>query len=296
MSKILLQTTKAISSLLNKRPITYPLLLVLFCGILSCSKRIHTFGKTIIPESTDTVFLRKRIGKIKSFNTDVFTRGSFNGNADTAIVYRLFKPGHIKGKHPLVIVFHGSNAVGNDNNSQLGILAKLFAMDEIQARYPAFILAPQVPSRSSNYIPDKNRNVLTSVPQSCLQTALQLIDSLKNTLNIDEKRIYVVGFSMGASSVINALSLKPGLFAAGISISGIPQFDHINELANTPIWLIHGNRDTENPFNSDKQFYMELNHNKTRFWEFDHLAHNDIFAPAILTDELPKWLFKNKRK
>jgi len=270
---------------------------VLICGILSCSKHINTFGKTKVAKSADSLYLKQRIAEIKGLNTDVFTKASFKGTADTAIVYRLSKPHRTKSKLPLVIVFHGSNAVGNDNTSQLRILAKLFASDGIQAKYPAFVLAPQFPSRSSNYVLDQSRNVLTSVPQSCLKTALQLIDSLKNTLNIDEKRIYLIGFSMGASSVINALALKPDVFAAGISISGIPQFDKVNVLANIPIWLIHGNIDTENPFDSDKQFFEEVSvKHKTRFWEFDKLAHNDIFAPAILTAELPKWLFKNKRK
>ncbi|NTE03087.1 phospholipase [Agrobacterium tumefaciens] len=281
------------------RPVIYILSLVLFCGILSCSKRVHTFGKTIITKSADSLYLKKRITQIKSFDTEAFTKGTFKGNADTPIAYRFFKPegSNSKKKFPMVIVFHGSNAVGTDNNNQLGILAKLFAMNEIQVKYPAFILAPQFPTRSSNYTLDQNRNVLTSIPQPCLQTALQLIDSLKNTLNIDEKRIYAIGFSMGASSVINALSLKPDLFAAGISISGIPQFDHINELVNIPIWLIHGNMDKENPFNSDAQFFKELNSsNKIRFWEFDKLSHNDIFAPAILTTELPRWLFRHQHK
>ncbi|WP_051691750.1 alpha/beta hydrolase-fold protein [Pedobacter borealis] len=269
----------------------------LLCGILSCNSRIRTFGKTKIAKSADSIYLKRRISEIKNFDTNVFTRGSFKGTANTPIVYRLLKPYNTRSKIPLVIVFHGSNAVGNDNTSQLGILAKLFAMDEIQAKYPAFILAPQFPSRSSNYVLDQSRNVLTSVPQPCLTTALQLIDSLKNTLNIDEKRIYLIGFSMGASSVINVLSLKPDLFAAGISISGIPQFDKVKTLTNIPIWLIHGNMDTENPFSSDQKFFEELKHNnRIRFWEFDDLAHNDIFAPAILTDELPHWLFKNKRK
>ncbi|MBB6236234.1 putative peptidase [Pedobacter sp. AK013] len=269
----------------------------LLCGILSCNKSVHTFGKTKIAKSVDSIYLKQRIAEIKSLNTDIFTKGSFKGTADTPIVYRLLKPHNSKSKLPLVIVFHGSNAVGNDNASQLGILAKLFATREIQAKYLAFVLAPQFPSRSSNYVLDHNRNLLTSVPQPCLTTALQLIDSLKNNLNIDEERIYLIGFSMGASSVINALALKPDVFAAGISISGIPQFNQVNRLANIPIWLIHGNIDTENPFNSDEQFFKEVSYkNKTRFWEFDNLAHNDIFAPAILTDALPKWLFKNKRK
>ena len=277
--------------------VNYICSVVLLCGILSCNKSIHTFGKTKIEKSVDSIYLKQRIAEIKGLNTDVFTKGSFKGTADTSIVYRLLKPKITNRKLPLVIVFHGSNAVGNDNTNQLGILAKLFATDEIQAKYPAFVLAPQFPSRSSNYVLDQSRNVLTSVPQPCLKTALQLIDSLKNNLNIDEKRIYLIGFSMGASSVINALSLKPDLFTAGISISGIPQFDKVKTLTSIPIWLIHGNMDTENPFNSDKQFFEEVSqNNRTRFWEFDNLAHNDIFAPAILTDELPHWLFKYKRK
>jgi predicted peptidase len=280
-----------------KKKIQSAFFLLISSAILSaCNSRVHTFGKTKIAKSVDSISLKQRIAEIKGLNTDVFTKGSFKGTGDTPIVYRLLKPKSTNRKLPLVIVFHGSNAVGNDNNSQLGILAKLFATDEIHAKYPAFVLAPQFPSRSSNYVMDHSRNVLTSVPQPCLKTALQLIDSLKNNLNIDEKRIYLIGFSMGASSVINALALKPDLFAAGISISGIPQFDKIKTLTNIPIWLIHGNMDTENPFNSDEQFYKEVNHNKTRFWEFDNLAHNDIFAPAILTDELPKWLFNKKRK
>ncbi|NII85352.1 MULTISPECIES: alpha/beta hydrolase-fold protein [unclassified Pedobacter] len=275
----------------------YAFTVFFLCGILSCNKNIHTFGKTKIEKSIDSIYLKQRIAEIKSLNTDVFAKGSFKGAGDTPIVYRLLKPKSTNRKLPLVIVFHGSNAVGNDNTSQLGILAKLFATDEIQAKYPAFVLAPQFPSRSSNYILDQKRNVLTSAPQPCLTTALQLVDSLKNTLNIDEDRIYLIGFSMGASSVINALSLKPNLFAAGISISGIPQFDKVKTLTSIPIWLIHGNMDTENPFNSDEKFFEEVRYNnRTRFWEFDNLAHNDIFAPAILTDELPKWLFKNKRK
>ncbi|KQM67274.1 hypothetical protein ASE74_07360 [Pedobacter sp. Leaf216] len=275
----------------------YTCAVILLCGILSCSKRINTFGKTKIDNNTDSLYIKQRIVKIKDLNTDVFTKGEFKGIGDTPIVYRLLKPKSTSKKLPMVIVFHGSNAVGNDNTSQLGILAKLFAAEEIQTKYPAFILAPQFPLRSSNYVLDSSRNVLTSIPQPCLTTALQLIDSLKNTLNIDEKRIYLIGFSMGASSVINALALKPEVFAAGISISGIPQFNKVKELTNMPIWLIHGNKDTENPFDSDEQFFKELSpYNKIRFWEFDNLAHNDIFAPAILTDALPKWLFKNKHK
>lgn len=277
-------------------PLIYFTLLTVFLS--SCAKYRADFGKNIKVDP-DTTFSKQRIATIKSVNSEIFVAGSFQGTTNTPIQYRLLKPiesSNKTQKRPLIVVFHGSNAVGNDNISQLGILAKLWAMPEISAKYPAYVLAPQFPTRSSNYVLDKSRGVLTSIPQPTLLVALQLIDSLKQVLNVDEKRIYVLGFSMGASSVINVLSARPELFAAGVSISGIPQFDHIKELSEIPIWLIHGNLDAENPFNSDAQFFKEVSYqNKTRFWEFDGKAHNDIFSSIILGKNIPKWLFKQTK-
>ncbi|MGF1925556.1 MAG: prolyl oligopeptidase family serine peptidase, partial [Bacteroidia bacterium] len=243
----------------------------------------------------DSVSTRLRIANIKAIDHTVFETGSFIGKGTPTINYRLLKP-ELKNtkKHPLIIVFHGSGAVGKDNLAQLGILAKLWAMPEIKSKYPAYILAPQFPTRSSNYVEDKQRGVLTSVPQPCLETALQLIDSLKTSLNIDVTRIYALGFSMGGSSVTNVLSARPDLFAAGVSISGIPQFDKVKTLSNIPLWLMHGNLDTENPFASDAQFYKEAG-SKTRFWEIDGKAHNDIFSSLILGEAIPKWLLQHKK-
>jgi predicted peptidase len=278
----------------------YKLLSLIFFTLIlsSCAKYRADFGKNIEIDP-DSTLSKQKVATIKSVSASLFASGSFSGTNHIPIQYRLLKPiasPKKKEKIPLVVVFHGSNAVGNDNISQLGILAKLWAMPEISTKYPAYILAPQFPTRSSNYVMDKSRGVLTSIPQPPLSVALELIDSLKQTLNIDEKRIYVIGFSMGASSVINVLSAKPELFAAGVSISGIPQFDNVKALSGIPIWLIHGNLDTENPFNSDAQFFKEVSYqNKTRFWEFSGKAHNDIFSSIILGENIPKWLFKHTK-
>lgn len=197
----------------------------------------------------------------------------------------------------MVVVFHGSGQIGTDNKSQLGILPKLFAGADMQAKYPAYILAPQFATRSSDYVTDPDRKILSSQPRPCLQAALQLINTLKTDPDIDSNRIYVIGFSMGGSTVINAMSAIPGLFAAGVSISGIPQFNKIESLSATPVWLIHGIEDTENPIASDEQFYKELNSfNKIRFWRMKGTTHDNIFSQTILGETIPKWLFKQKRK
>jgi predicted peptidase len=262
--------------------------------LISCS--IARKQQVVIDKDSDTTSLKQVILKIRNLNDSVFDSATFAGNG-IAIRYRLFKPRQPNAgkKYPLVVVYHGSGPVGTDNKSQLGILQKLFAMPEIQNKYPAYVLAPQFPTRSSDYVMDTIRNVLCSKPRPCLNSALQLIDSLKSNLNIDSDRIYVIGFSMGGSTAINSLSARPELFAAGISISGIPQFDKIDELEATPIWLIHGMEDTENPISSDEQFYREKN-NIIRFWKLQSTSHDNVFTTQLLGETLPEWLFMQHRK
>jgi predicted peptidase len=100
---------------------------------------------------------------------------------------------------------------------------------------------------------------------------------------------------MGASTVINSLSARPDLFAAGISISGIPQFDKTQKLSEIPIWLIHGTNDTVNPISSNEQLYKELNKN-IRFWKLKAKTHDNIVTSHILGEAMPKWLFKQVKK
>ncbi|WP_430402885.1 prolyl oligopeptidase family serine peptidase [Fluviicola sp.] len=263
--------------------------------LTSCVTNKKQFGQTIIENTVDTTFSKQEILRIRSIDNNVFDTATFLGIEQIEIKYRLFTPKQkSKVKYPLVIVYHGSGAIGTDNKSQLGLLQKLFASPEIQAKYPAYVLAPQFPTRSSNYAIDTVRNVLRSKSSPCLNSVLQLIDSLKSNLNIDSSRIYLIGFSMGGSTVINSLFARPELFTAGISIAGIPQFDNTQILNNIPIWLIHGIDDTENPINSDEQFYKEMD-SRIRFWKLKATTHDNIFSALILGETLPKWLFKQKK-
>lgn len=274
------------------------ILSIFLLSIISFTAAKAQFGLEIIDNTAGAETTKQRISQIRSLDNNVFEPAFF---ADTEekneIKYRLFKPLKKGGrKYPLVVFFHGSGAIGADNLSHLGILPKLFASAEIQKKYPAYILAPQFPDRSSDYVLDKDRNSLVSNPRSSLKTVLKLIDSLKKELNIDEKRIYAVGFSMGGSTVINSLSARPDLFAAGISISGIPEFGNIEKLSTIPIWLIHGIDDTENPINSDEQFYKEIDKKKIRFWKLKATTHDNVFTPQLLDNTLPRWLFKQRKK
>ena len=274
--------------------------ILFFIFFFFCSKTFlqAQFGLEIIKSNSDTLKSQQHFIEIKSLQNELFDTATYIGSEKVEIKYRFFKPNKINTKkYPLVIVFHGSGQIGNDNISQLGILPKLFAYEKIQKKYPAFVLAPQFASRSSDYSLDSSRNILASKPRPFLNSTVELIDSLVNHLNIDKKRIYLVGYSMGASTTINALSARPDFFAAGISIAGIPEFDNIDKLREIPIWLIHGMEDEVNSISSDEKFYEELKRfNKIRFWKLEATNHLNIFQLPIIGEALPKWLFKQKRK
>lgn len=266
--------------------------------LIGCSTNKEQFGERTIENATGTALSKEEFSKIRSLNNETFDTVNFVGREQFGLNYRLYKPKlQEKGKSfPLVIVYHGSGRpIGTDNSSQLGVLPKLFASAEIQNKYPSYVLAPQFSERSSDYETDNNRNLLYSKPRASLNSVMQLIDSLKSNLNIDSKRIYVVGYSMGGSTAINSLAARPDLFAAGISISGIPQFDKTEEMKTIPIWLIHGLDDTENPITSDEQFYKEMSAN-IRFWKLKGTTHDNVFTTTILGETLPEWLFKQHKK
>lgn len=237
---------------------------------------------------------------VKAVDTGLFGRGSYAGKDGYRLQYRLLKPAILRPgtRYPLVIVYHGSGAVGTDNTAQLGLLAKLWAAPHIRNRFPAYVLVPQFPERSSNYEPDPARQVLSSHPQRGVETSLQLIDSLKKAgLSIDPKRIYAMGFSMGASTVVNALAMRPHLFAAGIAYAGIPAFADEKKLLHQALWLIHGNADTENPYVSDSLFYREMmgkGAKKLSFWQLDGVAH-EVLPQLIVSVLFPDWLFGHHR-
>ncbi len=61
--------------------------------------------------------------------------------------YRLLKPsGYSPDEaYPLVLFLHGAGERGHDNRSQLKHVVRTFGQDEVRAKYPCFVVAPQCP-------------------------------------------------------------------------------------------------------------------------------------------------------
>jgi predicted peptidase len=218
-----------------------------------------------------------------------YAPGRFTRDGIT-LQYRLMAPPRVIAgqSYPLVVVFHGSGAIGTDNLAQIGPLAKSWAAPERRAQFPAYVLIPQFSQRSAIYANGSS----TATPQ--LHVAFALVEQMKRELPVDASRIYALGFSMGGSAVWNALALKPGLFARAVSVAGVPNRDALAVLGDTRFLLVHGDADIENPYTDARAAYEVADKSRVDFWTYPGLGH-EFPQELIATPRLAEWLFATSR-
>lgn len=231
---------------------------------------------------------------LNNLPTDKFQKRIYKRD-NKELPYRLLLPKDYKSneKYPLVITLHNSTRIGKDNEKQLEPLSRIWIRDEVYERYKCIVLVPQFSERSSNYVENEN-GLLISKPSEEVYTLLELVKDLqKEYSSIDPKRIYLIGYSMGASTAQNMLSIEPNRFAGLVSIAAVPDFSNLKALKNKDIWLIHGQKDTENPYSGSKALFENLmNSKKIIFTTYSELNHDNITIPLLLSETLPKWLFQ----
>jgi predicted peptidase len=235
---------------------------------------------------------------LQSLDRDLWSAGIFEHGAG-ALPYRLLPPAEVHGgqRYPLVIVLHGSDGVGTDNRGQFGRLALSWSAPAIRARFPAYVLAPQFPERSANYHPSDDDGLLASQPGPNIPTLTALVAQLSKQYPIAAERIYITGFSMGASAATQALLQRPGMFAAAVAFSGIaPERGEAARLASTPLLIVHGNADSENPIEPDRALVAALQRQpgaKVRFLEYQGLEHQ-VPPDMLLSTAWRDWLFAQR--
>jgi len=268
------------------------LLFLTLTANLACSQK-KEFRETTVDSLT---FVNNR-KILNSLITDGFLKKKFT-KENVQIPYRFLTPkNNINDqKYPLIITFHNSTRIGNDNENQLEPFAKIWLRPEIYNEYQCYVIAPQFNKRSSNY--EKNSDgIQISKPSRDVFALLELIKNIeKEYPNIDKNRIYLIGYSMGGSTAQNLLSIAPNKFAAIISVAAVPDFSNLKKLSKKNIWLIHGQKDDENPYIGSLELFNRLSSNGNLiFTTFSNLNHNNIGIPLLLSDEIPNWLFKQKK-
>lgn len=234
-------------------------------------------------------------------DTAGFARAVYMATDGTRLPYRLLAPARtaLGRRYPLVLQLHGSGAIGTDNAAQLGPFATGWAARTARARFAAYVLVPQFPARTVEYRTDDGLDgVPVSRPLPPLAAALELLDSLRRSLPVDTTRVYVVGFSMGGSSVWHALLSRPTTFAGAVAIAGVPpDAAALRRLPRVPLLLVHGTADTENPFAAARGAFEALPPSARRgvdFRAYPALGH-EIPSDIVRGHWWRDWLFARHR-
>lgn len=235
---------------------------------------------------------------VASVDAGTFLAGTFTARNGTVLPYRLLEPVAVQEgrRYPLVVQFHGSGGIGNDNRGQLENAAKAWALPAVRARHPAFVLVPQFSQRSANY--DDPQTPRAAYPGPQLEAALELIDAIVAERPVDADRIYATGFSMGGSATWLAVMARPKFFAAVMPVSAIaPERVHAAAFIQLPMLVLHGDADPENPIDSDREMVAAINAaggHRIRMRVYAGLAHRPP-AELVPGDWWRDWLFAQHR-
>ena len=219
---------------------------------------------------------------------------------ENKLPYRLLKPKDYdpNKKYPLVVFLHGAGERGDDNEKQLVHGMNDFASDEIMAKYPAFVIAPQCPSGEA--WGGINRLAKTPTPADQLAPALaatlQAAAEVQNEFSIDDQRIYITGLSMGGFGTFSALTNRPELFAAAAIICGGGETAMASKFKHVPIWAFHGADDKTVPAERSREMIEALKAAGAapKYTEYPGVGHNS-WAQTYADPALYEWLFAQRK-
>lgn len=231
--------------------------------------------------------------------------------------YRLFIPENYdpKRSYPLVVFLHGAGETGSDNEIQIANQgATVWSRPEEQAKHPSFVLAPQ-----SNMDPsaDKTLNRYGNIGWTSLMryglakpfesedqlvTAYDILQKVKGEYNIDRKRIYLTGLSMGGFGVFSLAVGHPDEFAALVPICGGGDPAKLASISMTPIWIFHAQEDPTIPVQMSRDSVKALEDAggtpkyaeypaSTYFFPTAHFS----WIPSYANTEMRDWLFQQSK-
>ena len=212
-----------------------------------------------------------------------------SGRGDT-MRYRLFKPEQydISKRYPLVVCLHHGGAPGKDNTKQVeGSAAPFFYAN--RTKFSAFLFVPQCPPGTSW------SGYMNAPPIDSL--VFETIQVLESEFQIDAKRRYVIGGSMGGDGTWYFICTRPDMFAAAIPMSGAGDPKYANAIAKIPVWAFHGAQDKVAPVSGSREMIeaMKKAGGSPRYTEFPDRGHG-IGENINTTPGLLEWLFAQKRE
>ena len=223
--------------------------------------------------------------------------------------YRLAKPLNYdpSKKYPMLIWLHGSAEKGDDNLRQLYSGVWEFYRDELRAKYPCFIFAPQCPpaggwadmksNPDSQAALQKTSNYrLAEKPSDTTRLLFEAIAAAQKEFPaIDADRLYISGSSMGGFGTYELITRKPEMFAAAMPVCGGGDETKAASIAKLPIWIFHGEKDEAVKVAASRVMFQALKDagGSPKYTEVPGAPH--ALGAPYMEDEVLQWLFAQKR-
>ncbi|MGC1582971.1 MAG: prolyl oligopeptidase family serine peptidase [Candidatus Acidiferrales bacterium] len=253
-------------------------------------------GAPMSPERLSRIeaFQKKSDGLEKKFEARTH-------KSDWVMPYRLFRP-EAAGKLPLLMYLHGSGGLGDDNLKQLAFGnifgTRVWLLPENQKRFPCYVVVPQTDRGWARYdLSQQSQGPAKVLPGlgDGSRMALEVVDALRREFAIDERRIYVMGQSMGGAGTWNVITYRPQFFAAAaICCGSISTEDGTGSIA-TPLWDFHGDSDQTVPVSvsRDRIAARRKAGGHPLYTEYAGVDHN-VWEWAFTEPSLVDWLFSQR--
>ena len=229
----------------------------------------------------------------ESANLQKFER-RIHQEGEKSLPYRLLVPTAYKpgAAWPLIVWLHGSGEKGTDNVAQIRPIERTFLANPDKC--PAFVMVPQCPSNSAWHAIGFNKPA--EMPEAS-RMIVRAVAELQKEFGLDERRLYLGGFSMGGCGTWDLLSRCPDLFAAAFPIAGPPGDREALApvIKHIPIWAFHGDRDRVAPIEGTRSIVAALKvaGADVKYTEFPGGGHE--CDNALSDPKLTEWLLAQKR-
>lgn len=230
-----------------------------------------------------------------------FQRKIYTDKAGNKLAYQCMTPdkkAQPRERYPLVVFLHGSGERGTHNHEHMRNGVHAFCEKWVREKHPHYLLAPQCPpdQRWGGGSKDGFSFVKTQ-PTLPGKMVLELIEKmLLEHPDIDPKRVYITGLSMGGFGTFDLLMRRPDLFAAGLPVCGGGDTEFADNILSIPLWVFHGALDdvVYPHYSRNIVHALEKKGGKVKYTEYSTMYH-DIWYITYYNPEVLEWLFAQKK-
>lgn len=195
----------------------------------------------------------------------------------------------LPGKYALVVLLHGAGERGDDNRSQLVHGVKELTAYARKNNRKCVVLAPQCPK-------DCSWSERGTAPSAYGAAVLALIDKKIKEFDVDTRRIYITGLSMGGYGTWALAAARPSFFAAAIPICGGGDPAAAADLSTTPLMVFHGAKDDVVAVENSRRMVdvVKAAGGNVTYVEYPEVKHFS-WQPAYADPATFDWMFANQR-